>query len=873
MLAEDSLDHWVNIIETLLPLLGIAVAIVVIGLIITIAVLNLLDMRRLLKQEAVFIELTPPAHADKTPEANQRLFSVLHGLEASRTLLDRILRHKTTFSLEVAGTRDKGIRYILRAAENDAPTLEQAIVSHLPDVKFRRVGDYIPDVTKRVRVLEIRQSGHFAYPLQMQGELWQHDPMAYLTGAMTKLSPDELVALQIVVTPTKVREAYTISKRLLHNEELVSRLGKRKLPILGSIFSIINGILFAIIDGIGDVVSGPSKAHRTGNPHAQHQQQVAMKIKPARVLSSIEQKLAESAHHKLNQPLFSVNIRALVVANTKDQEKQRIKGIQDWLALFKVAKYQALKPRLTLLPKLQRQYRLFALKHRLPSIFRGNTNLFSSSEIADLYHFPNLETTKTENLVRSLSKTLPASLALKNNEFDVVLGQNIHHGTVTDIGLTTAERERHMFVVGGTGNGKTTLLKYAIVQDIKNGKGVAVIDPHGDLAQELLEHIPQERINDVIYFNPADLTYPIGMNILEIPQGLTGDQLLEAKDFIAEMVVSIMRKTFSDDGTGGHRIEYVLRNTVLTALTVKDATIFTVYDLLTDKDYRKPIVDKLEQDWLKNFWKHEFGKAGDYQQVKMMSGVTSKIGRYHASVSAERALEQPKSTINFSEVLDGKILICNLSKGSIGEDTSEVLGISVLAQLQLASYRRIKQKRADRRPFYAYVDEFQNFATTSFVEMLSEARKYKLFLIMAEQTTSQQDDDKMVNTILTNAGTIVCFKSNSQADERQMLHLFNNQLEPGAFANLPSYNFYIKLAGNGEPQEPTSGMTVILEEDGDEDIAEAVIAASRKNYAKKYITKKKRAKKDDNDNKGQQDDKKDSEDSDDSDQLMTNAEG
>lgn len=202
-----------------------------------------------------------------------------------------------------------------------------------------------------------------------------------------------------------------------------------------------------------------------------------------------------------------------------------------------------------------------------------------------------------------------------------------------------------------------------------------------------------------------------------------------------------------------------------------------------------------------------------------------------------------------------------------------MLGISVLAQLQLASYKRIKQKRAERRPFYAYVDEFQNFATTSFVEMLSEARKYKLFLIMAEQTTSQQDDEKMVNVIMTNAGTIICFKSNSLADERQMLHLFNDKVQPGEIGNLPAYHFYAKLSGGTEPQDPVSGMTIVLDELGDEEVADAVIAASRKNYAKKYIAKRKpkNTRKTNTDNKkGQQNDKQQDSSSN---TLMTDSEG
>lgn len=822
--------NWWDIFDDIVLYAGLVIVIYIMLSYICVVVFNFLDRRRLAKQTSAFIELTPPANTDKTPEATKQLFAVLYGLEASRTFLDRILRRKVVFSLEVVSTKQEGIRYLLRIPKSDVANFEHIIVSYLPEVRLRRVEDYLPNSVK-CRVVELKQTGHFAYPINTQLSLGQHDPMAYLTGIMTKLSPDELMGFQIVVSPTKVREANAIAGRLMHNDELVYKLGRSKLPT-GKLFDALNSILFGILDGIGDMVSGPSRS-ATSQTQANHKQQVAMKIKPARMLSLFEQQLAESVHNKLSQPLFSVNIRLLVAMDEKQRENERIKGVREWLSAFTVPKYQSLKIRRSVARLDQKRQNTF--KYRLPSLFRRNTCLLSAAELADLYHFPHSQTAKTENVVKSLSKTLPAPLTLKNGtKLDVVLGRNHYHGSVTDIGLTADERERHVFVVGGTGNGKTTLLKYSLVQDIKNGKGVAVIDPHGDLAQELLTYIPKERIKDVIYFNPADVSYPIGLNLLEVPKDLDGDQLLKAKDFIAETVVSIMRKTFSDDGTGGHRIEYVLRNAVLTALTVEDATLFTVYDILTNKDYRKPIVDTLEQDWLKNFWKNEFSKAGDYQQVKMMSGVTSKIGRYHASVSAERILEQPKSTIDFDEILDGKILICNLAKGLIGEDTSEVFGISILAKLQLAAFRRIEQKRPNRKPFYAYVDEFQNFATVSFVEMLSEARKYKLFLTMAEQTTSQQDDDKIVNTILTNAGTIICFKSNSIADERQMLHLFNGKVKPGEISNLPSYNFYAKLSGGLEPQDPVSGITIVIEDDGNDEIAKTVIKSSRTNYAKKY---------------------------------------
>ena len=828
----DKAIHWLQVLEGLLPwIAAVVVAIVIIGG-ATVFILALLDNRRLMRQKAVFLELTPPANTDKTPEATKHLFSVLHGLEASRTIIDRLLRRKVTFSLELVSTQKQGIRYILRVPEADVSTFEQTVVSYLPSAKLRRVDDFLAassDIPNR-RLLELRQTGHFAYPLRTQLSLEELDPMAYLAGMMTKLSPDELIAFQVVVSPTKVREAGVIASRLMHNDELVYRLGKRRMPA-SKVFDGINTVLFGILDGIGDTVSGPSRAVGQ-SPQANHRQQVAMKIKPARILSAFEQQLAESVHDKLGQPLFRVSVRVLIATEDKQREKQRVKGVRDWLASFVVPKYQSLR--------VQRnapwgaRYRRFVFTRRLPSFWRRNACLLSAAEVADLYHFPHSETAKTENVVKSLSKTLPAPLSLKSGSgFDVVLGRNHHHGTSTDIGLTEAERERHIYVLGGTGNGKTTMLEYGIVQDIRNGKGVAIVDPHGDLAERLLRYIPEDRIKDVVYFNPADLGYPVGLNLLELPEGLTGDELLDAKDFITEAVISVMRKVFSEDDSGGHRIEYVLRNAVQTALTLKDATLFTVFDLLTDTKYRKKVVKTLENPKLKNFWANEFGKAGDFQRVKMAGGVTAKIGRFQFSASAERIMSQPKSTINFEEILDGKILICNFAKGLIGEDTSELFGISTLAKLQLAAYRRVKTKQADRKPFYLYVDEFQNFATMSFVQMLSEARKYKVFLTMAEQSTSQQEDLRMVNTILANVGTVICFRSGNPADERLILPLFKPYIEEGEIANLPTYNFYARVSAVLS-QEPFSGETVVLEDMGSEDIAERVITSARENYARKY---------------------------------------
>lgn len=238
------------------------------------------------------------------------------------------------------------------------------------------------------------------------------------------------------------------------------------------------------------------------------------------------------------------------------------------------------------------------------------------------------------------------------------------------------------------------------------------------------------------------------------------------------------------------------------------------------------MVETLENEDLKNFWRNELGKAGGFQQVKMVAGITAKIGRFLFSASAKRILEQPKSTINFDEILDGKILICNLSKG--------LLGISVLAKIQMAALRRARIKQSERKPFYLFVDEFRNFATPSFVQMLSEARKYKLFLTMAEQSTSQQQDQKTVDVILANVGTIICFRTGNPADEQLMLPLFSPYIEEGQIANLPSYSFYIRISAV-KTQEPFSDETLLLENAGSEAVTTEVIRASREHYAKLYV--------------------------------------
>jgi len=792
------------------------------------------NLKHLLGQESVVLELTPPAFIRKTPEATEHFFSVLHTIGMGSSWYERLVGRHSIFSLEVVSSRSQGIRYLIRLPKARVGIFQQQIAAYAPDIRFRTVVDYIKPVfedTQSTQIVEFKQTRHFAYPLASHNSLTQHDPVAYITGAMTKLAQDELIAFQIILSPVNSRKTTRILNKLLVGKD--PGLQRRGRAIFIRFLLVVLWLPINVLRLLLAMIS--EFMHPTNRPFKQYHGQPSQMISASIVTSP---PLTAPVHEKLAQPLFQATIRVLARAKSNQQTKQHISGIESTLASFSVPGHQGLVAKQTFGRRLTNRFRLFTFVHRVPAMLARRSCVLAVSEMAALYHFAYGDTARPENLAVSHSRTLPSPASLKHdsdtNAFDVILGENQHHGSVTDIGLTTSERERHIYIIGGTGNGKTTMLQYAIVQDMWSGKGVAVVDPHGDLAETVLRHVPEERIKDVVYFNPDDLSHPIGMNLLEVPEGLTGDDLLREKDLVTESIISIFRKLFSEDATGGHRIEYVLRNTIQTAFTIEDATLFTIFDLLNDTAYRRMIVRQLKDIDLKHFWENEIGKAGDFQRIKMVAGITAKIGRFLFSASAKRILEQPRSTIDFDDILaSGKILICNFSKGLIGEDTAQLFGITILAKLQLASLRRARVQLVNRRPYYLYVDEFQNFATMPFVQMLSESRKYKLFLTMAEQSTSQQEQQRMVNVILANVGTVICFRSGNPADEQLMLPLFSPYIEPGEIVNLPTYNFYLRISAI-QPKEPLSGATLLLEDAGSKQIARSVIAASRKQFATHY---------------------------------------
>ncbi len=841
----DGFLHFLNTLVSSLPKIALLIVLTALSIFliqqIAILTLRLLDFRRLIGRDMVFLELTPPAFSNKTPQAHQQFFSDLHGFETIRKVKDKLLMHKVAFSAEVVGMREQGIRFIFCVSKENRDSLEQDIASFDADIRVQEVEDYLTKAQRlRARLLEFRLKERY-YPLKTQESLEESDPIGYLLGAMANLGPDEVMVLQLVLSPTKVRRAERISNRLLHNKEHLDTLGKSQHKSFGGVLSHgISSALFAVTDTVSDIHHGPSSySKQSKQTTAYHNSQVAAGIKPARLMGSLETTLAEQVSQKLNGQLFRANIRTLVVMNSSRASNARANDIRKSFNVYKTS-YQAVVKRFNLPISMSSRYRSFMFEHRLPGIFNRTGSLLSAAEVSAMYHFPHNEAVRNGDVVKSLSRTLPAPPTIRkradNNEFDVVLGRNVHLGTATNIGLITEERQKHMYVIGMTGVGKTTLMEYAIIQDIINGKGVAFIDPHGDSAKKILKYIPKERKKDVIYLNPVDIKHPPGLNFLELPAGLEGDDLLLEQGRVTSAVVSVMRKVFSDDDAGAHRIEAIMRNTIRTAFTVEGATLFTLLKLLRNDKFRKEVVSKLEDEDLKDFWQGEIGQAGEMQLVSMTKGVTQRLDRFNSSEPVKRIFGQAKSTINFEDIMNsGKILICNLAHGEIEEDESALFGTTVLAKLKMAAERRARIPENERKPFYVYVDEFQNFATTPFVKMLSSARKYKMFLTIAEQSTKQQEDDRLTEAILSNVGTVVCFRTGSHADEELMLHRFEGFLTKGEISNLSVHNFYIRIRAE-ESLEPMSGVTVVLPtEEASEAAAKAVIKASQDAYATTYV--------------------------------------
>jgi len=395
-------------------------------------------------------------------------------------------------------------------------------------------------------------------------------------------------------------------------------------------------------------------------------------------------------------------------------------------------------------------------------------------------------------------------------------------------GIKTDDRRRHIYIIGKTGMGKSELLKNMAIQDILADRGVGFVDPHGESAEELLNFVPSDRINDVVYFNPADLDYPITFNVMERVS-------VEYRHLVASGLMGVFKKIWPDVWSA--RMEYILNNTILALLEYPNSTLLGVNRMLADPEYRKKVVEKISDPVVKSFWVQEYARYTQRYEIEATAAIQNKVGQFISNPLIRNIIGQVKSKIDMREIMDGKkILIANLSKGRVGEDNSKLLGALLITKLQLAAMSRVDIPEEKRNDFYLYVDEFQNFATESFADILSEARKYRLSLTLANQYVAQLDEmtatgrsTKVRDAVFGNVGTMITFRIGAEDAE-----YFEKEFVPDFLAadlvNLGKYNIYLKLMIDGVAGRPFSAETLPPTEKPEKSNRDKIISVSREKY-------------------------------------------
>ncbi len=388
-------------------------------------------------------------------------------------------------------------------------------------------------------------------------------------------------------------------------------------------------------------------------------------------------------------------------------------------------------------------------------------------------------------------------------------------------GIKTDDRRRHIYVVGKTGMGKSVMLENMAIHDIQHGNGLAFLDPHGDAAEELLNFVPASRVNDVVYFDPSDLNFPIAFNVMEQVNA-------ENRHLVASGLMGVFKKIWPDVWSA--RMEYILNNCILALLEYSGSTLLGVNRMLSDSDYRQKIVEKVNDPIVKAFWIQEFAKYTQKYETEATAAIQNKIGQFTSAPLIRNIIGQEKSSINIRDIMDNqKILILNLSKGKIGEDASRLLGSLWITKLQLAAMSRVDTPEQERKDFFLYIDEFQNFATESFANILSEARKYRLSLILGHQYISQMEE-KVRDAVFGNVGTIISFRVGAEDAsflEKEFLPEFN----ASDLVNLTKYNIYLKLMIDGVASRPFSAKTLPPIKPSEESQKQKIIKLSREKYS------------------------------------------
>lgn len=728
--------------------------------------------------ESALLVLEIPKTNDKSELAAEQLFASLHGILRDAEELKRTGGVQEHLSFEIASV-DGQIRFYVWTPKTLQSFVEGQIYSQYPTVQIHAADeDYVAHERHHsvIYTSEITVTDSQYLPIKTF-QSFEVDPLAGITGTLAKLEDTgEELWIQVLVRP--LPDSW--------HKESYQWISKVKSGGGDGLFG--GGFNMKWLSTLFEALWRPPEVGAGGEPVAKE-------------LSEREKVRISEAEKKATKLGYEVKIRLAYLGESQANAKLRMQALVGTFKQYNSTNLNGLKQSALSFDKES----LGAYRAR--SFAQNDGFILNIEELASVFHLPHTNV-ETPNIVWASTKTAepPAKLPLitGNEAIDEnisAFGLTNFRGINHQFGMLKQDRSRHVYIIGQTGAGKSGLLELFALSDIFHDEGYAIIDPHGDFAVNNMKFIPAHRVKDVVYFNPADTAFPVGFNPLEVTDP-------NMKSNISSEVIGVLKRMFGD--SWGPRLEYILRFTILALLDRPETTMLDITRMLTDKKFRKETLDYCTDTVVLQFWKVEFASWNDKFVSEAIAPVLNKVGAFTANPVIRNIIGQPKSTFNIRQIMDeGKILVVNLSKGLIGEDNASILGAFLVTKIQLAAMSRSDiPDIKDRRPFYLYVDEFQNFATDSFATILSEARKYGLNLTVANQYISQMTDT-VRGAVFGNVGTMISFRVS--ADDAQVLsQQFQPQFEAGDLLQMHNRHFIINMVIKGEKAPAFSATTLSL---------------------------------------------------------------
>ncbi len=758
-----------------------------------------LNKLKVLNVDSVLLMLEIPRTNDKKELAAEQLFASLHGILRDKNELKNSGGVQEHLSFEICSTAGQ-IRFYVWVPKVLQNFVEGQIYSQYPTVQIYKMNEDYVDNRQKYPVVyssELTLTDNEVLPIKTF-ENFEVDPLAGITGTLAKLDPNNSEELWIQILTRPIADDWHKTT----TDKWVKKIKSGKKTFFGG-----SGIDWTwIVEALGALVRPP--AGGTGSE---------VKVE----LSERDKTRIAKAEEKATKLGYQVKIRLAYLGQNEVDAKLNMQALVGTFKQYNSTNLNGFK-------QLGGSFNAQDLDAYKLRQFSDNGFILNISELASVYHLPHTSV-ETPNIVWANSKTAepPAKLPVLTGTPSIdenisAFGLTNFRGINHQFGLLNRDRSRHVYIIGQTGAGKSGLLELLALSDTFYNHGYCIIDPHGDFAIDNLKFIPESRIKDVVYFNPADTAYPVAFNPLEVYDE-------SRKPNICSEVIGVLKRMFGD--SWGPRLEHILRYTLLALLDRPETTLLDISRMLTDKDFRKETLNYCTDVTVLQFWKQEFGQWNDKQVNESIAPVLNKVGAFTANPIIRNIIGQPKSSFNIRKIMDeGKILVVNLSKGLVGEDNAAILGAFLVTKVQLAAMSRSDIERVeDRRPFYLYVDEFQNFATDSFAVILSEARKYGLNLTVANQYVAQMTD-AVRDAVFGNVGTTISFRVSAD-DAPILVKQFEPTFEESDIIQLNNRHFIISMIINGEKVPAFSATTLSIPKSPNDNL-DAIIAASREKYAR-----------------------------------------